>query len=250
MLEPFRRIRLTYEGKVCLLADPHQMEDPRRAFESNPLVDCSIDLDCCGVSPMYGGERVRSDGAPLEIAAEKAFARGHYEQHIGGSGSIRVGTREWKVEGLGLRDHSWGPRYWQAIRWYRWLPMSFDRDFAMMISIVANEQGDPAAGGMVLRDGEYVPIKEARIETDWDANYYQTAMRIRAATAEREYEVEASVVSLIPLRNRRTDADGRVLHTRITEGMTEFRCDGKTGYGMSEYLDQVVDGKPVGLHLE
>ena len=43
VLEPFRRIRLTYEGKVCLLADPHQMEDPRRAFETNPMVDCSID---------------------------------------------------------------------------------------------------------------------------------------------------------------------------------------------------------------
>jgi hypothetical protein len=48
---------------------------------------------------------------------------------------------------------------------------------------------------------------------------------------------------LIPLRNRR---DGLV--TRISEGMTEWRLeDGRVGYGLSEYLDQIVDGKPVGL---
>ncbi len=47
-------------------------------------------------------------------------------------------------------------------------------------------------------------------------------------------EVEGRVLSMIPLRNRR---DGRT--TRIAEGMTEWRCQGRTGYGLSEYLDQV-----------
>lgn len=28
--------------------------------------------------------------------------------------------------------------------------------------------------------------------------------------------------------------------------MTEYECNGLTGYGMSEYLDQIVDGKPSG----
>ena len=28
--------------------------------------------------------------------------------------------------------------------------------------------------------------------------------------------------------------------------MTEWKWDGKTGYGLSEYLDQIIDGKPVG----
>jgi hypothetical protein len=39
---------------------------------------------------------------------------------------------------------------------------------------------------------------------------------------------------LIPLRNRR---EGRVTH--IGEGMTEYRCLGKTTIGISEYLDQL-----------
>jgi hypothetical protein len=29
--------------------------------------------------------------------------------------------------------------------------------------------------------------------------------------------------------------------------MTEYRCNGKVGYGLSEYLDQIVDGKPVSI---
>jgi len=54
------------------------------------------------------------------------------------------------------------------------------------------------------------------------------------------------VLSLIPLRNRRQLDDGSWLHTRITEAMTEYRWNGTTGLGMSEYLDQIEDGRPVG----
>lgn len=50
-------------------------------------------------------------------------------------------------------------------------------------------------------------------------------------------------MNLIPLRNRREE-----MVTRISEGMTRWTLsDGRVGYGLSEYLDQIVDGKPVGL---
>jgi hypothetical protein len=68
-----------------------------------------------------------------------------------------------------------------------------------------------------------------------------------ARTDEREYNVTGEVMSLIPLRNRRKNPDGEELLTRITEGMTEYRCDDQVGYGLSEYLDQIVDGVPVGM---
>ena len=60
--------------------------------------------------------------------------------------------------------------------------------------------------------------------------------------------VRGSVLRLIPLRNRRADQDGDELVTRISEGLTRWTLeDGRTGYGLSEYLDQIVDGSPVGL---
>jgi hypothetical protein len=100
---------------------------------------------------------------------------------------------------------------------------------------------------MVFRDGVYDLIEECVLESDWDDNDYQTALRAKVRTAAgKHYEVEGRVVSLIPLRNRRKTPDGQELQTRITEGMTEYRCGDLVGYGLSEYLDQIVDGAPSG----
>ena len=42
--------------------------------------------------------------------------------------------------------------------------------------------------------------------------------------------------------------DGEWLHTRISEGLTRWRMeDGREGWGLSEYLDQIIDHQPVGL---
>src|SRR6185312_12143539 len=122
----------------------------------NPSLDCKVELDYEGVSPMYGGEYVREDGEPIAIDPEKSFAKAHYEQHMAAKGSFVIGDDTFVIEGFGLRDKSWGPRYWQAINWYRWCPMNFGRDFGMMLSIVAGSEGKPREGGMVFKDGIYV----------------------------------------------------------------------------------------------
>ncbi|MGA0329961.1 MAG: hypothetical protein ACO3NB_07825, partial [Ilumatobacteraceae bacterium] len=67
----------------------------------------------------------------------------------------------------------------------------------------------------------------------------------------KEWTFTGEVMSLIPLRKRRQTPDGDWLTTRISEGMTEWTMTssehaGKKGYGLSEYLDQIVEGQPVG----
>jgi hypothetical protein len=249
VVEPFKRLRLTYEGKLCLMKNPLAMANPRKAFTENPIVECSVDLDYQGVAPMFGGELVNDDGSPVTLDPENSFGRAHYEQHVKGTGRIRVGDQEWTIDGLGLRDHSWGPRYWQAIHYYRWLPMNFSPEFGVMVMLMGRRDGSISTLGIVLRDNEYVPIEEVRIQSEWDKFHNQTGMTIWAKTADREYEIKGRVLSLVPLRNRRAKPDGEMLITRIAEGMTEFTCDGQVGYGMSEYLDQMVDGQPVGVHV-
>jgi hypothetical protein len=250
VVEPLKRLRLTYSGKVVLLARPNEMAEPSKAFRENPHLPCTVELDYEGVSPMFGGETVRADGGPIEVDPEKSFAKAHYEQHMAARGVFTVGEERFEVSGYGLRDKSWGPRHWQAINWYRWCPMNFGPDFAMMISLVADDTGKVRPGGMVLKDGAYDLIAEASMESDWDENGYQTALRSHIKTdSGAEYDVEGRVLSLIPLRNRRTAPDGKELTTRITEGMTQYRCNGQIGYGLSEYLDQIVDGRPTGSDL-
>lgn len=247
VVEPFERLRLSYDGEVCSLADPLQMADPRTAFSQNPIVPCTVELEVRGISPMYGGRPVDEDGNDVATDHERSFAKAHYEQHIAATGTITVGDEVIDLDGLGLRDKSWGPRYWQAVPWYRWLPMVFGEDFAMMLSLIGTE--DPAAprqGGVVLEEGEYHPVRECRIETKWDEHLHQSTMRCWARTDHRDYEVSGEVISLIPLRNRRTSPDGEQMTTRITEAMTRYRCGDRVGIGMSEYLDQLRDGVPIG----
>jgi hypothetical protein len=251
VVTPFEELRTSYDGKLAMLTEPLQMANPRKAFTENPWVEARVDLTHRGISPMYGGEPVNDDGSPLEQDHSGGFARGHYEQHMAVDGTIRVGDEEWVVNGFGLRDHSWGPRYWQAPWWYRWLTANFGDDFGFVVSIVASRGGGRHFGGMVLRDGEYEHIREAAIETEWTGEGgYHTRLRATAKTDRDTYEITGRVLNLIPLRNRRETPEGDQLVTRISEGMTEWSCDGRTGYGLSEYLDQIIDDRPVGAAEE
>ena len=249
VVEPHRRLKVTYTGKLALLTDPTQMANPREAFKNNPRIPAEVTVDYTGVSPVTGGEPVNDDGSPIELDADKSFARGHTEQHVEATGTIKIGDETFEIAGFGLRDHSWGPRYWQAIHWYRWCPMNFGRDHAMMLSLICGEGNEPRAGGVVLENGEYRKIKDVSFDTDWDADYYQKSFVAHVEMEDGEtFDVEGEVMSLIPLRNRRQSPDGEMMMTRITEGMTRYRARGKVGYGLSEFLDQVnEDGLPVSV---
>ena len=250
VMNPFHELKLNYEGKVCLLSDPKQMADPRTAFKENPILDCSVSLQWDGMSPMFGGKPAYADGSELLQDNAMSFAKAHYEQHGKMTGSFSIGTTKYLIEGLGLRDKSWGARYWQSINWFRWLPMVFSEDFAMMLSVISRDSNSTRVktSGMVLEGNEYNLITECHVESNWDSNGYQTGMECWAKTASgKEYEITGEVISLIPLRNRRETPEGEVLQTRITEAMTRFTCNGQVGMGMSEYLDQIRNGQPAGI---
>ncbi|MCB0220048.1 MAG: hypothetical protein KDH09_10170 [Chrysiogenetes bacterium] len=250
VVEPFKALKVSYKGKVVTLDNPLDMAEPRKAFKENPWTDCEVTLDYSGLSPMYGGEPESEAGERLvePNPDEGGFARGHYEQHVAAKGTIKVGDQSWEISGHGLRDHSWGPRFWQSPWWYRWLTINFGDDFGGMVTIVTSRDGSQRIGGMIFQEGRYDLIKEATIETTWTGgDMYHEAMVARVKTEKGEdFEITGKVLNLIPLRNRRKDEKGEDLMTRISEGLTEFRCRDKVGYGWSEYLDQIVDNRPVG----
>jgi hypothetical protein len=241
VVTPFEEQKVTYDTKVALLTDATAMADPRKAFTEAEHVDCAVDLTYRGLSPMMGGEPEFEDGDRVPEQAMQ-FAKGHYEQHVGARGTITVGAESWTIDGYGLRDHSWGPRSWQAPYWYRWLTCNAGEDAGFMISLVAGRDGRVRRSGVLFENGGYTPITDAKLETTWTpTDRYHDTLRCIAQTPDREITIEGKVLSFIPLRNRR---EGKV--TRIGEGMTEFTYEGKTGYGLSEYLDQIEDGEPVG----
>ena len=144
VVRPFQELQVSYHGKVVLLDNPLEMAEPKAAFSNNPYADCSVELTYTGVSTMFGGE----PDEPHEASGEE-FARGHYEQLIAGGGSILVGDDKWEINGFGLRDHSWGPRYWQAPWYYRWLTANFGPTFGFMGSRIARRESPGTKGGFV-----------------------------------------------------------------------------------------------------
>ncbi|MEY4371512.1 MAG: hypothetical protein RL219_281 [Actinomycetota bacterium] len=251
MVKPFEELRVDYVGKVVVLNDPKQMVEPREAFKNNPYAEAEVHLTFTGQGrpSMFGGE----PDTPHEAPGEE-FAKGHYEQLIEARGTIRVGDEEWEIHGFGLRDHSWGPRYWQAPWYYRWLTASFGTDLGFMASRVAKKDGAGTRGGFVWDDGRIHVCDHAELSTEFvgDDSYHQRVTGLlRSSKSGKEWRFTGEVSSLIPLRNRRQDPEGNWLVTRISEGMTRWQMEGeqhagRSGYGMSEYLDQIIDGQPVG----
>ncbi|HLZ68852.1 MAG TPA: hypothetical protein VKV26_02980 [Dehalococcoidia bacterium] len=235
VIEPAQRLRTTYEGQVVELKDPLEMAEPSAAFHGNPRKQVKLELVHEAVGPMYGSAGHAEAG---NVDPEKEFARAHYEQHMRAAGSLQVEDECYQIDGLGLRDHSWGPRYWQAIDSYRWLTCNFGPDFGLMGSIVWQDKakGLVRQGGVVVRDGKLTNVRQIEIDTRFAENgLYHEGFTARLALEGGEtLAVEGAVKSFIPLRNRR---EGMITH--VGEGMTEYRCGTRLGYGLSEYLDQV-----------
>ncbi|GIW44276.1 MAG: hypothetical protein KatS3mg077_1558 [Candidatus Binatia bacterium] len=231
ILEPARHLRVSYKGSAVFLQQPLDLEDPRRAFTTNPWRAVELDLDYYGLSPMYGGE------APAESTSSKlVFARGHTEQHVRAVGTLSVEGETIPIEALGLRDHSWGPRSWQSPAYYRWLTAEFDESFGFMGSWIHLHGGQDLQSGFVFRDGANELVHRVEIETKKDGRTgYHSELQVRLHTAKGSIEVSGEVICMLPLRNRR---DGKV--TRIAEGLTRWRAGSQVGYGWSEYLDQVA----------
>ena len=247
IVEPLQRHRVTYEGQVCLLERPHEMADPRRAFRENPVVPARMEIEHRTASPCTGGEIVKEDGTALPVDPEKGFAKAHFDQMMHGEGCFEVDGLRVEVRGEGARDKSWGPRSWQSIDWYRWMHFYVSPACSFIATVISKDGGGHGARGLYFSNGEVQEFAGGELSSEWDEHGYVRSLDFRTRVDGHDYEIHGDVRSLIPLRNRRETPDGRMLMTRITEGMTEYTCNGEKALGMAEYLDQIVDGRPVGI---
>jgi hypothetical protein len=248
VVERWKEHRVTYRGHACVMKNPLDMADPSAAFRSNPRQAVGLDIRWLGLSPGWGGEPRRrlADGSYESAAKGKAsaqFARGHFEQHGAAKGELSIGGRRYTIDGFGLRDHSWGPRYWQNTGYYRWLTMNFGEGLGLMGLVSERPDGREHSHGYLYEKGKpNTAIERVDLETDF-VGEQKVHDRIRArfhrSDGGKPLEVRGRVLSLVPCRNRRS---GWV--TRVSEGMTEWRLDDRIGYGMSEYLDHLEKGGP------
>jgi hypothetical protein len=232
---PFRQLGVEFDGSVHLLADPRAMADPKKALANSPLLDCSAALSFAAAAPAYA-ETFDGDG--------ESFAPNHYEQLMTVTGRIRLGERAFDIQGGGLRDHSWGPRSWQAPWFYRWVHGT-SGGIGFMGAYFGAEDGSALRGGFVWDGHTLHGCDDVRITTERDDTQYQRAVTVKLRSGSRAWSFTGSVDNVVPLRHRRPDGTAV---TRIVEGATVWSGDdGAVLHGMTEYLDQVINGVPVGL---
>lgn len=244
-IEPFRQTAMRFAGEVLMPSSPEALRDPARLFKDGPREQAEVVLSGAAVSPVHGGEPLSPE---VETLYGPDFSRAHFNQHMRIKGAIKVGSEEWPIDGFGWRDHSWGPRFWQAIYAYRLLLGNLGEDRGFMLLKNMGTDGRARRLGVLLVDGEYEEVIDVDITTEWsDA---EDPVRIHAAvcTENRRAQIEGRVLTVAPLRNRRKEGE-EVLVSRIAEGFTEYTWDGRVGYGMAEYIERIEDGKPVGFPL-
>jgi len=249
VLEPFKKMRVTYDGELLVMDDPRAMSNPSSAFKKYPKRPASMVLNFEGISPMHGGEIVDMDGHPIKLDTEYAVYRGHTEQHMLVQGYISVDGQRFDIrDGTGYRDKSWGPRNWSSFYWYKWLPVAFSPNFGVLLSIKGRpEGGSNRVSGNVLRNGLYEPVLEGRIDTEYDENWYPIQLNAWMKTEQREYMLRGRVLTTVPLRHRAKHTNDNDSYTRITESLTEYECDGNTALGMTEFCDLMLNHMPVSI---
>jgi hypothetical protein len=237
--KPFERLDIRFEGEVMLVDDPGALNDPASLFKTAPRARADISWDVRGVSPLHGGRPVSDD---QQTVYGRDFSLNHFNQHVSAAGHVTIGEQSWKFDGHGWRDHSWGPRTWQAIYSYRLFLANFDDGHGFMLLRITGSDGRARRVGVLMVDGRYEAVVDLDVTTRWHNPLSPRTASIAVRTSERTALIEAEMLTVAPLRNRRKVGD-TTLVSRIWEGFTRFTWDGRKGLGMSEYIERLDDTK-------
>lgn len=241
VVTPLREVRVRFDGDVRVLADPAMMSDPATALNSSPRADCRIILQYLALAPAHE-QTFEAQG--------QSFAPHHYEQLAVVTGEVVIGTQRFTVRGHGLRDHSWGPRSWQAPWFYRWLHGCTD-GFGFMAAYFGDPDGSSRVGGFVFDGAGVHTCDDLQITTERDGDSFQRHIDLTMTAGGRRWHMRGDALSSVPLRHR--SADGEI-STRIVEAAIRWSVAGSDApgapiHGMAEYLDQIKAGQPVGIRV-
>jgi hypothetical protein len=230
VIEPGRRLRVTYSGRAVRIRDPFEMLDPGKALRGNPACDVQLQLDVSGIGPMIG-DREGRPGSVIFLAGV-----GHYQQPIRSVGELVAGSDRWQIDGNGVRDHSWGPRIWHSIYRDRSLWLSFGPE----LSIIACKTWLSATGsademGCIIENSRVTPLRSIAMRTHFrPGSYYHDEVTLEVVdVAGRAMRFDGRVLTYVPLRHRKEGQET----VYLGQAMTSFAWEGRQVIGLSEYFD-------------
>jgi hypothetical protein len=262
VLEPGRRLSISYTGDAVRIKNPLEMREPGKAMRGNPALPTRLKLDVTGVGPMIGDREGTSPDAVIFLDGV-----GHYQQAIAATGELSVGEDVWTVNAKGVRDHSWGPRLWHSILRDRSLWISFGEELTLIAcktwlagtdspSVVPTKVGtaigiqpteisacaamterDDTADemGCVIEHGKVTPLRSITMRTHFapDSYYHDQVVLDVTDVNGRSFHVPGTVLAYVPLRHRKEGQET----VYLGQAMTRFEWNGRHTIGLSEYFD-------------
>jgi hypothetical protein len=202
-----------------------------------------MDVTFDALTPMIGGDGQGSSGEGASAQTKSFVGKGHLEQGGRWTGWIELdGKRMQLGNARGNRDKSWGPRRWGGPLMWRWFSINLGDDVHFGGIRIGTEDGD-LHRGWVWKDGEHSSIRNWGVKTELeDDGIVHRVSHVTATDAlDREHVLRADLLRVAGLPRR--GASGRT--TIVLEGVAKWSHEGLEGYGISEYLHQLQDGKPV-----
>ncbi len=250
IIEPLKELRIVATGKFLRLEDPSELSDPMacaRRVEDKDFVSVDVDITFKAWAEIHNSKRFYARGLAdrmvekgfglRDLMEARKFAAEHYEQVGSYSGSIRIGSRAIDLKNAsGHRDHSWGPRDMSGIKGWTWLTAQFGHEAAVNVAWF-NAGNLDILSGFLCRNGHNYPCRVHHLDTEFeDDGITQKTIRFAVEdTSGFRMEIKGRVLNPVPI----VLADDDQNHTIAFEAMTEYEWQGRTGYGISEYVHKL-----------
>lgn len=222
----------------------YRMQEPGRSWHltadgSTAEGTLRMDVVFDALTPLIGADGQGSDGQGASASTRSTVGKGHLEQAGSWSGWIEVDGHRVELgdQAMGNRDKSWGPRRWGGPRMWRWFSVNIDRNTHFGGIRIGTDSGD-LHRGWVWAEGRLASVASWEVRTDLEEDGVTHAVTrlVVSDKAGGRHELTGRMLRVEPGR-----AGIRPKATIVNEGLAAWSCQGRTGYGISEYLHQ-LDG--------
>jgi len=218
---------------------------PQRLFHDDSAVRWQLDTPDCEVE-LEVVDHATGDlwtGASDSVAS--VATTGHYHFHCAVKGRVRLGNEEFEVSAHGWRDHSWGPRHWDAILHHRCFSGFFEEGVSADFGSLLDAKGALSRYGTIVRDGKMEVVEDYSFTVSIDDD---------GLTAQRA-DVVGTLPDGQPFSGRFDLAEGVVVQTREYVGLeavgTITMSTGESGFGYMAVSNNARGGRaypPLAIH--
>lgn len=207
-------------------------------------VPIAMDVTFAALTPAIGADGQGREGQGASAATRGTVGKGHLEQAGRWTGWIEIDRQRHVLgpDARGNRDKSWGPRRWGGPRMWRWFSINVGDDVHFGGIRIGTELGD-LHRGWVWRDGNASSIREWDVRTELEPDgVTHKVTHVRATDkAGRVHELRGDLLRVAGVPHRIGER-----RTIVNEGLARWTYEGRTGFGIAEYLHQLDEqGRPL-----